>query len=132
MTSRHGLERLHPPPFAPLREPLLAEAGARKSAGDARGATVLRDLVASWWKEQESWASRPREVLAVHHEIHDAHAGWRGHTQLILKDPAGHGPDTRGRLEVVLRESSPIQEATARIRDLKAVLGAPFPRSRAA
>jgi nitrogen-specific signal transduction histidine kinase len=73
-----------------------------------------------------------RDVLGVHHEINNALVGVRGNTQLMLMDPSGPGPGARERLEVVLRESGRIQEATLRLRDLKGVLGSPVPRSDAA
>ena len=132
MTHRKGLDRLHPPPYALLRERLLEEAVARERAGDSTGAAELREIVESWWREQEAWVARLRDALSVHHEINNALVGVRGNTQLVLKDPGGPGPQARERLEVVLRESSRIQEANLRLRDLKTVLGIPIPSSRAA
>jgi signal transduction histidine kinase len=115
-----------------LREQLLAEADARERAGDAVGAARLKALVDEWWREQESWNARVQDVLGVHHEINNALVGVRGNTQLMLMNPAGQAPGMRERLEVVLRESGRIQEATVRLRDLKRVLGDPVPRPRAA
>ena len=132
MAQRRGHDQMPPPPAARLRERLLEQVESRERSGDAEGAAALRDIAESWWKEQEAWLAGIRDVLSAHHEINNALVGVRGNAQLVLKDPACRGPEARERLEVVLRESSRIQEATARIRDLKAVLGAPAPRSRAA
>jgi len=123
---------LGPPPFLHLRERLAEQAEAIERTGDTRSAASLRALVDAWWFEQESWNARVRDVLGVHHEINNALVGVRGNTQLMLMDPSGPGPGARERLEVVLRESGRIQEATLRLRDLKGVLGSPVPRSDAA
>ena len=125
-------ERLGPPPFMRLRERLEEQVEALSRTGDAASATSLRTLVEAWWFEQEAWNARVRDVLGVHHEINNALVGVRGNTQLMLMDPSGFGPGARERLEVVLRESGRIQEATLRLRDLKGVLGSPVPRSDAA
>jgi signal transduction histidine kinase len=111
------------PPWDRLRERLLEQASARESAGDAAAASALRQTVEHWWSEQEMWITQVRDVLGVHHEINNALVGVRGNTQLMLMNPAGHSPGVREKLEVVLRESGRIQEATARLRDLKGVLG---------
>ena len=126
------MDGLPPPPYGLLRERLLEQAAELERAGAAAGAGALRSLVEHWWSEQESWNARVRDVLGLHHEINNALVGVRGNTQLMLMNPAGQGPGVRERLEVVLRESGRIQEATARLRDLKAVLGSPIPRTRAA
>jgi signal transduction histidine kinase len=127
-----GGERLAPPPFLILRERLEEQATTMELAGEASTAATLRGLVEAWWFEQEAWNTRVRDVLGVHHEINNALVGVRGNTQLMLMDPSGLGPGARERLEVVLRESGRIQEATLRLRDLKGVLGSPVPRSDAA
>ena len=132
MNRSTGMERPGPPPFVRLHERLLEEAAALERAGDVKSAGSLRAITEVWWAEQESWNARVRDALGVHHEINNALVGVRGNTQLMLMDPAGPGPDARERLEVVLRESGRIQEATIRLRDLKAVLGGPIPRSHAA
>ena len=132
MRSTGGRERLEPPPFLRLRARLEEEAAIMDHAGEPRAAAALRALNDEWWFEQESWNTRVRDVLGVHHEINNALVGVRGNTQLMLMDPSGPGPDARERLEVVLRESGRIQEATLRLRDLKGVLGSPVPRSDAA
>jgi nitrogen-specific signal transduction histidine kinase len=101
-------------------------------AGDADGAARLRTLVEDCRKEQEAWNTQVEDLLAVHHEINNALVGVRGNAQLMLMNPAGQGPGVRERLEVVLRESGRIQEATARLRDLKGVFGRRIPRPHAA
>jgi len=128
-SSGSGGARLGPPPFLRLHEHLAEQVTAIERAGDPRAAAALRALVEAWWFEQEAWNARVRDVLGVHHEINNALVGVRGNTQLMLMDPSGPGPDARERLEVVLRESGRIQEATLRLRDLKGVLGSPVPRS---
>jgi signal transduction histidine kinase len=107
-------------------------AEALEQAGDAAAAARLKGLVEESRREQEAWSARVEDVLAVHHEINNALVGVRGNTQLMLMNPAGQGPGVRERLEVVLRESGRIQEATARLRDLKGVFGRRFPRPHAA
>jgi signal transduction histidine kinase len=131
-TEESAAEGWPRPAHETLRDRLLAEAEARERAGDADAAVQLRALVEEWWRELESWDARVREVLGVHHEINNALVGVRGNTQLMLMNPAGQAPGVRERLEVVLRESGRIQEATVRLRDLKRVLGSPVPRPRAA
>ncbi|MEQ1832944.1 MAG: histidine kinase dimerization/phospho-acceptor domain-containing protein [Candidatus Eisenbacteria bacterium] len=131
--NHEGLrEGLPPPPFERLRERLIDEARAREQAGEAPAAEALRAIVDEWWNEQDIWNARVRELLGVHHEINNALVGVRGNAQLMLMNSAGLAPGVRERLEVVLRESGRIQEATARLRDLKTVLGSPVPRPRAA
>ena len=134
MSFRHGSggERLETPPFVRLRARLAEEAVSLERAGEPEAAAALRRITDAWWFEQESWNARVRDVLGVHHEINNALVGVRGNTQLMLMDPSGPGPDARERLEVVLRESGRIQEATLRLRDLKGVLGSPVPRPDAA
>ena len=132
LTQGSGGERLAPPPFLRLRERLEEQAATIESGGDPHTAAALRALVEAWWFEQESWNARVRDVLGVHHEINNALVGVRGNTQLMLMDASGHVSGARERLEVVLRESGRIQEATLRLRDLKGVLGSPVPRSDAA
>ena len=120
------------PPFERLHQQLLAEAARREQDGDPEGAAVLRELLDGWWVEQEQWNARVREALGVHHEINNALVGVRGNAQLVLMNLAGQTPAARERLEVVLRESGRIQEATVRLRELKQVLGSPVPRPHAA
>jgi signal transduction histidine kinase len=130
--SGPGGERFGPPPFVILRERLAEQAEAIERTGNPASAASLRALVEAWWFEQDAWNARVRDVLGVHHEINNALVGVRGNTQLMLMDPSGPGPGARERLEVVLRESGRIQEATLKLRDLKGILGGPVPRSDAA
>ena len=132
MKGELDIEGLHPPPYARLRARLLDEVDARERAGDVTTAAALRETLEQWWTEQEAWTQRVRDVLGIHHEINNALVGVRGNTQLMLMNPAGHPPGVREKLEVVLRESGRIQEATARLRDLKAVLGSPHQHRNAA
>jgi nitrogen-specific signal transduction histidine kinase len=126
------MQGLTPPPFERLRERLLEQASACEGAGHTVEAAALRQVVEQWWSEQESWNQQVRDVLSIHHEINNALVGVRGNTQLMLMNPAGHAPGVREKLEVVLRESGRIQEATARLRALKAVLGSSVHRPHAA
>lgn len=133
MSGKDGAaEPLARPPFERLREQLLADAARREQQGDADGAEGIRALVEEWWAEQEQWNARVRETLGVHHEINNALVGVRGNAQLVLMNLAGQTPAARERLEVVLRESGRIQEATVRLRELKQVLGGPVSRPHAA
>jgi signal transduction histidine kinase len=120
------------PPWEALKHRLEAEADALASAGDAAGAATIRALVAGWWTEQQAWNTRMLERLAVHHEINNALVGVRGNAQLLLMNPAAQQPGFRERLEVVLRESSRIQEAAGRIAELKTGLGGGASHQRAA
>ena len=126
------MESLGAPPYERLRARLEAEAEVLEKEGDPGSAAALRALVVSWWAEQEAWNTRVQDLLGVHHEINNALVGVRGNTQLMLMNPAGQAPGVRERLEVVLRESGRIQEATARLRDLKGVFGRRIPRPHAA
>jgi signal transduction histidine kinase len=120
------------PPWEALKERLESEADALASAGDAAGAEALRAVIGGWWSEQQVWNSRLLSVLAVHHEINNALVGVRGNAQLLLMNPAAQQPGFRERLEVVLRESSRIQEAAGRIAELKAGLAGGASHQRAA
>lgn len=120
------------PPWEALRGKLEAEAESLAKAGDAAGAAALRAVVEQWWQEQQAWNARALALLAVHHEINNALVGVRGNAQLLLMNPAVQQPGLRERLEVVLRESSRIQEAAGRIAELKSGFGGAAPRQRAA
>lgn len=126
------MEALSPLPFDRLRERLDEAAAALEAAGDTASAGALRQIVTAWSQEQDGWNARVCELLGVHHEINNALVGVRGNAQLMLMNPAGQAPGVRERLEVVLRESGRIQEAAARLRELKAVLGREVPRPHAA
>jgi nitrogen-specific signal transduction histidine kinase len=108
------------------------QVAALEAAGASEAAASLRALVQEWWTEQQSWNARLAEVLGVHHEINNALVGIRGNAQLLLMNPAVQQPGIRDRLEVVLRESGRIQEATGRLRELKTGFGGAAPKSRAA
>lgn len=120
------------PPWEALKHRLEAEADTLASTGDAVGAATIRAAVAGWWCEQQAWNARMLESLAVHHEINNALVGVRGNAQLLLMNPAAQQPGFRERLEVVLRESSRIQEAAGRIAELKTGLGGGASHQRAA
>lgn len=120
------------PPWEALKDRLEAEAEALAAAGDATAAATLRAHLARWWAEQQAWNARLMTTLAVHHEINNALVGVRGNAQLLLMNPAAQVPGLRERLEVVLRESSRIQEAAGRIAELKTGLGGGASHQRAA
>jgi len=120
------------PPWEALKKRLETEADALASAGDAAGAATIRAVVAGWWNEQQAWNARMLDRLSVHHEINNALVGVRGNAQLLLMNPAAQQPGFRERLEVVLRESSRIQEAAGRIAELKTGLGGGASHQRAA
>ena len=105
---------------------------ALEAAGAHAAAASLRALVQEWWTEQQAWNTRLAEVLGVHHEINNALVGIRGNAQLLLMNPAVQQQGIRDRLEVVLRESGRIQEATGRLRELKTGFGGAPPKSHAA
>jgi signal transduction histidine kinase len=114
---------LGPAPYRALRERLAGQADALERAGAGAAAASLRAALDAWWQEQSGWDAEAARALAVHHEIANALVGVRGHAQLLLMGPAGQQPGVRERLEVVMRESGRIQEATGRIRELKAAFG---------
>ena len=128
MGEAEGLQ----PPWEALKKRLETEADALASAGDAAGAATIRALVSGWWSDQQAWNTRMLERLSVHHEINNALVGVRGNAQLLLMNPAAQQPGFRERLEVVLRESSRIQEAAGRIAELKTGLGGGASHQRAA
>jgi nitrogen-specific signal transduction histidine kinase len=108
------------------------QASALEAAGAHEAAASLRELVQEWWTEQQAWNGRLAEVLGVHHEINNALVGIRGNAQLLLMNPAVQQQGIRERLEVVLRESGRIQEATGSLRELKSGSGGTTPQTRAA
>jgi nitrogen-specific signal transduction histidine kinase len=121
-----------PPPWEPLHSRLRQEIAAREAAGDAAGAESLRAIVDEWWTQQSAWGQRMAEALGVHHEINNALVGIRGNAQLLLMNPTVQQSGIRERLEVVLRESTRVQEAAGRLRELKTGLGGASPHTRAA
>jgi nitrogen-specific signal transduction histidine kinase len=120
----------------PALEALLARfeehASTLEAGGDRSGAEALRATVADWWSQQQAWNARLADALGVHHEINNALVGIRGNAQLLLRNPAAQAAGLRERLEVVLRESGRIQEATGRLRELKTGLGGGASQTRAA
>lgn len=128
MDSRAGLT----PPWEVLRDRLEEAAAAMERAGSHEHAEAIRRIVAEWQRDQDEWNRRVGEVLGAHHDINNALVGVRGNAQLMQRNPSGQVPGIRERLEVVLRESGRIQEASARLGDLKAVLVRPVGRPHAA
>lgn len=126
------MSKLPAPPFEALADRLEAIAVTLEQAGQASQAQSLRDTLAQWAKEQDEWNQQVCEILGVHHEINNALVGVRGNAQLMLMQTAGQAPGVRERLEVVLRESSRIQEATGRLGSLKGVFGRTVQRPHAA
>ncbi len=92
----------------------------------------LRTLLDDWWITQQAWDRQAAETLEAHHDINNALVGVRGNAQLLMKNPVAQAPVVRDRLEVMLRESSRIQEAAGRLRTLRASLGGSVPHNRAA
>ena len=121
-----------PRAWAGFRARFEREAAALETLGAHEAAASLRGLVQEWWTEQQAWNGRLAEVLGVHHEINNALVGIRGNAQLLLMNPAVQQQGIRERLEVVLRESGRIQEATGCLRELKAGFSGTAPQTRAA
>ncbi len=119
-------------PWQGLHRTLSEHVEALRDRGEVAAAAELHAIVEQWWNEQQEWDARMADVLTVHHEINNALVGVRGNAQLLLMGPAGQLTGVRERLEVVLRESSRIQEAAGRLRELKSSLGGQAPHSRAA
>lgn len=122
----------NPAPWLALRRELEAQVASIQHRGDSATAAELQAVVERWWAAQQEWNTRTAEVLGVNHEINNALVGVRGNAQLLLMGPAGQQSGVRERLEVVLRESSRIQEAAARLRELKTSFGGEAPHTRAA
>ena len=120
-----------PSPHRALRERLL-ELADGLSSRDAAEAQALRTAVEEWWTQHEAWKQRLAGTLSLHHEINNALVGVIGNTQLMMMGAAGQQPGVRERLEVVLRDSTRIQEAVLRLRELKAALADPDPARHAA
>lgn len=112
-------EALPQPPFEPLREQLLELVNTLRRGGDEEGASALENTVARWWQDQGNWNEALCRCLHMYHEINNALVGVRGNAQLLLMGPLGSEPETRARLEVVIRESSRIKEAAGRLRDIR-------------
>lgn len=126
------MSKLPAPPFEALADRLEAIAVTLEQSGQTSQAQTLRDTLAQWAREQDEWNQQVCEILGVHHDINNALVGVRGNAQLMLMQSAGQAPGVRERLEVVLRESSRIQESTGRLGELKGVLGRAVQRPHAA
>ena len=124
--------RFLPPPAHALRTRLLVAADELARAGQEAPARALRATVEAWWAEETAWLANIVEVLRIHHEINNALVGVRGNAQLLLMTPVTEQPGVRERLEVIVRESTRIKDAAARINELKASIVGPGPSARAA
>lgn len=111
------------PPWSILRTRLEELAGACSARGEAETAGLLLGLLAEWHPEQRAWEEQALETLSAHHDINNALVGVRGNAQLLMMNPVAQAPAVRERLEVMLRESSRIQEAAGRLRSLRTSLG---------
>jgi len=120
------------PPWLGLHARLLEHIQALEAEGRSETAAELRAVVAGWWEEQETWRLRLFELLRLHHDLNNALVGIRGNAQLMLMGTAVQTPGVKDRLEVMLRETSRIQEAAGRIRELKSTLGSAAPIDRVA
>lgn len=118
------------PPWLRLRGRLVALADELRSLGHERESAALGQEIESWWSEQATWDAELQQGLAVHHDVANALVGVRGNVQLMLMGNAGTPPAIRERLEVVLRESTRIQDAVARLRELKARVVPELPEGR--
>ena len=120
------------PPAHALRTRLLATVDELARAGHQAEARALRTTVQGWWAEEEAWLASVVNVLRIHHEINNALVGVRGNAQLLLMTPAIEVAGVRERLEVIVRESTRIKEAAARVSELKSSIVGPGPSARAA
>lgn len=119
-------------PWVALHARLGERVEALEREGHADAAGTLRAALEAWWTEQQAWDEEASRVLALHHDINNALVGVRGHAQLLMMGPVGQQPGVRDRLEVMLRESARIQEAAARIRELRQAMGGDGVPARAA
>lgn len=106
------------PPWLKLRGELAQLVTELERAGDGRASAALGRVLQAWWDEQAVWDARLQQDLSLHHEVANALVGVRGNVQLMLM--AGAEAPLRERLEVVMRESTRIQDAVIRLRELKA------------
>jgi signal transduction histidine kinase len=107
------------PPYEPLRDGLLGFAATLRGAGDAACAERLEGMIEAWWSEQRAWNDAFADRLRLYHEINNALVGVRGNAQLLLLGPLGEEPEARRRLEVMIRESTRIQEAASQLREIR-------------
>lgn len=121
-----------PPPWHALLARLTALAAEAEARGESGTAAALRAETEAWWQLQQGWDAQAAEILGAHHDINNALVGVRGNAQLLMMNPAAQQSGVRDRLEVMLRESSRIQEAAGRLRALRASLGGTAPHPRAA
>jgi len=111
------------PPWEALRRRLLERADALDRSGDPAGAATLRQMVESWWNEQQAWDEALREALMANHEINNALVGVSGNVQLLMMSPVGQQPGVRERLQVILRETERVERASRNLGETKAQLG---------
>ena len=109
-----------PPPWEGLRDRLLARADALEA--DGADCSALRAEIEEWWQDQQRWNGEMSSLLGLHHEINNALVGVRGNAQLLWIGPAGKSPGVKERLETVIREADRIQQAGARLRELKSLV----------
>ncbi len=121
-----------PPPWWALQVRLAALADECAARGETAAAEELARTLEDWWPLQQMWDRQASETLAAHHDINNALVGVRGNAQLLMMNPIAQAPVVRDRLEVMLRESSRIQEAAGRLKSLRSSLGGAVPRPRAA
>jgi len=110
------------PPYVALRERLAAALRDARGQGEAALIARAERELEAWWAEQSGWDARLIELLRVHHDINNALVGVSGNVQLMMRDPIARDSGVRERLEVMLRESSRIQTAAVRLRELKTAL----------
>jgi hypothetical protein len=107
----------------------LAEFADRlAAAGRAEDARWLRERLAAGWTQHQGWLDEQIRALGVHHDINNALVGVSGNIQLLLMSPLGQQSGVRERLEVVLRETERIKDATARLREARGRLAGEGPR----
>ena len=84
------------PPWVALHARLLERADALERERRAAEAAALRELVGSWWEEQEAWRLQLFELLRLHHDLNNALVGIRGNAQLMMMGPAVQLPGVQG------------------------------------
>ena len=97
---------------------VLEQAERLASSGATAPAETLRQAVATWREGERAREERRGALMGLHHEINNALVGVRGHAQLALLGPAGRDPGVRERLEVIIRESTRIENAAQRLLEL--------------
>jgi nitrogen-specific signal transduction histidine kinase len=122
VSDERAVTPLPTPPHVALREAVRSAVAELEVAGQTVLARRLDEAAAEWWREQRDWTGAVARQLAVHHDINNALVGVRGNAQLLMMGPAALTPGVRDRLEVVLRESDRIREASQRLHALKLAL----------